>query len=95
MDPRRLSAQNVTLDEVALGVGNAVSVGGGGVIDTPNQRLPIRHQSWAVVAVRNGVSLRVGDVGRVQVGAPPPIGDAVINGKPGLLLIVEKYPWGN
>lgn len=104
VDPRRLSAQNVTLDEVALGVGNAVSVGGGGFIDTPNQRLPIRHEAWArtpedlsraVVAVRNGVSLRVGDVGKVQVGAPPPIGDAVINGKPGLLLIVEKYPWGN
>ena len=28
-------------------------------------------------------------------GHPPPIGDAVINDGPGLLLIVEKQPWGN
>lgn len=102
--PRRLAAQSVSLEEVVLAVGNAVSVGGGGFIDTPNQRLAIRHESWArtpqelsraVVAVRNGTALRVGDVGKVQIGAPPPIGDAVINGRPGLLLIVEKYPWGN
>ncbi|MBX3170454.1 MAG: efflux RND transporter permease subunit [Candidatus Eremiobacteraeota bacterium] len=104
VSPRQLAAQNVTLEEVVLGVGNAVSVGGGGFIDTPNQRLPIRHESWAhttedldraVVANRNGVSLRVRDIGTVQIGSPPPIGDAVINGRPGLLLIVEKYPWGN
>jgi CzcA family heavy metal efflux pump len=102
--PRRLAAQGVSLEEVILGVGNAVSVGGGGFIDTPNQRLAIRHESWArstqdltraVVAWRNGTSLRVGDVGKVVEGFAPPIGDAVINGKPGLLLIVEKYPWGN
>lgn len=104
VSPRQLSAQNVTLEEVVLGVGNAVSVGGGGFIDTPNQRLPIRHESWAhtaedlsraVVANHNGVALRVRDIGKVQIGFPPPIGDAVINGRPGLLLIVEKYPWGN
>ena len=29
------------------------------------------------------------------MGIPPPIGDAVINDGPGLLLIVEKQPWGN
>ena len=31
----------------------------------------------------------------VQIGFPPPIGDAVINDGPGLLLIVEKQPTGN
>ena len=30
-----------------------------------------------------------------SIGSPPPIGDAVINDGPGLLLIVEKHPWGN
>ena len=29
------------------------------------------------------------------IGSPPPIGDAVINDGPGLLLIVEKQPTGN
>ena len=31
----------------------------------------------------------------VKIGYPPPIGDAVINDGPGLLLIVEKQPTGN
>src|SRR5262249_10333707 len=47
------------------------------------------------VAFRNTVPLRLGDVAEVKVGFPPPIGDAVINDGPGLLLIVEKQPTGN
>mgnify|MGYP002260567719 CR=1 FL=1 len=35
------------------------------------------------------------DVAEVRIGHPAPIGDAVINDGPGLLLIVEKQPWGN
>ena len=31
----------------------------------------------------------------VAIGSPPPIGDAIINDGPGLLLIVEKQPEGN
>ena len=31
----------------------------------------------------------------VKEGHPPPIGDAIINDVPGLLLIVEKQPTGN
>ena len=104
VDPRRLSEQNITLQQTLTAVGNAVSLGGGGFIDTPNQRLAIRHEGWvhspedlsrAVVTSRNGTTVKVGDVGNVRIGAPPAIGDAIINGRPGLLLIVEKYPWGN
>lgn len=40
-------------------------------------------------------SLSLGDVAEVREGFPAPIGDAVINDKPGLLLIVEKQPQGN
>ncbi len=104
VEPRRLAQQNVSLQEVMTAVAGAVSLGGGGFIDTPNQRLPVRHQSWvrspedltrAVVTSRNGTPVTVGDVAKVQIGSPPAIGDAVINSQPGLLLIVEKYPWGN
>ena len=42
-----------------------------------------------------GAPVRLGDVAEVRIGHPPPIGDAVINDGPGLLLIVEKQPWGN
>ena len=40
-------------------------------------------------------ALRIGDVAEVVEGFPPPIGDAVINGGDGLMLIVEKQPDGN
>ncbi|MEQ9379942.1 MAG: efflux RND transporter permease subunit, partial [Pirellulales bacterium] len=39
--------------------------------------------------------IRLGDVAEIEVGHAPPIGDAIINDVPGLLLIVEKQPWGN
>ena len=47
------------------------------------------------VTFRNGVSLKLGEVAEVVEGFPAPIGDAVINDGPGLLLIVEKQPGAN
>jgi CzcA family heavy metal efflux pump len=48
-----------------------------------------------VVRSAQGVPVRLGDVASVREGHAPPIGDAIINDVPGLLLIVEKQPWGN
>jgi len=104
VDPDRLAANGVSLDEVTRAAGDAASVAAGGFVELPNQRLPVRHLSAVetpgdlartVIHFTNGVSLRLGDVAEVVVGHPPPIGDAVINDGPGLLLIVEKQPWGN
>ena len=76
----------------------------GGFLDTPNQRLAITHAASVrntrdleriVVSSRNGAALRVGDVATVVEGFPQPIGDAVINNGPGLLLIVEKQLGAN
>ncbi len=104
VDPDRLAAHGVSLDAVIRAAGDAASVAAGGFVDLPNQRLPVRHLSpietpedlaRTVVHFTNGVPLRIGDVANVVVNHPPPIGDAVINDGPGLLLIVEKQPWGN
>ncbi|MEO8495414.1 MAG: efflux RND transporter permease subunit [Planctomycetota bacterium] len=104
VDPERLRAHNITLADVERAAGDAALVSGGGFIDTPNQRLPVRHLSTivtaedlahTVVAFRNGAPLRLGDVAEVREGFPPPIGDAIINDVAGLLLIVEKQPTGN
>ena len=43
----------------------------------------------------DGKSVRLGDVADVVEGHQPLAGDAVINDGPGLLLVVEKFPWGN
>ena len=39
--------------------------------------------------------LSLGDVANVTWGYPPLIGDAVINGGPGLMIVVEKFPGAN
>ncbi len=39
--------------------------------------------------------MRIGDIAEVIEGFPAPIGEAVINDAPGILLIVEKQPWAN
>jgi CzcA family heavy metal efflux pump len=104
VDPGRLRANTVTLDQVTRASADAVSLDAGGFVDTPNQRLAIRHLSpvsgpedlgRTVVDVRGGAPVRLSDVAEVQFGSPPPIGDAVINGGPGILLIVEKQPQAN
>ena len=104
VDPARLRALGVTLDAVVKAAGEATIIGAGGFLDTPNQRLAVRQASAitsaddlarSVVEFRNGVPLRLGDVAEVVVGNPAPIGNGVINDGPGLLLIVEKQPWGN
>lgn len=104
VDPDKLAAHGVSLDAVMRSAADAASVAAGGFVDLQNQRLPVRHLSAidspedlarTVVLFTNGVPLRLGDVADVVVSHPPPIGDAVINDGPGLLLIVEKQPWGN
>lgn len=104
VDPERLRSHNLLLADVERAAGDAALVSGGGFIDTPNQRLSVRHVSTivtaedlarTVVAFRDGAPLRLGDVAEIKEGFPPPIGDAIINDVEGLLLIVEKQPSGN
>ncbi len=104
VDPERLRAHGVSLDAVLKATTDAASVGAGGFLDTPNQRVSIRHRAAistpedlaeSVVAFRGGAPLLLGDLTDVVIGHPAPIGDAVIDDGPGLLLIVEKQPWGN
>ncbi|HSI34753.1 MAG TPA: efflux RND transporter permease subunit, partial [Tepidisphaeraceae bacterium] len=101
VDPDRLRTRGVTLDQVQRAAADAVSAESGGWVETPTTRLPVRHlpavrtPADLADAVIPGTPHRLGDVADVGYGSPPPIGDAVINDGPGLLLIVEKQPWGN
>jgi CzcA family heavy metal efflux pump len=115
VDPNRMREQGITLERAmevtsdALDAGllrfsNGAVIGTGGVVDTPNQRLAVRHilpivspHDLAQVPIqqRNGATVRLADVANVVWGTQPLAGDAVINDGPGLLLVVEKFPWGN
>ncbi len=79
-------------------------IGTGGFLDTPENRLAIHHilasttpetLAKVPVAKRDGKELTLGDVAKLEWGRQAMIGDAVINDGDGLMLIVEKYPWGN
>jgi CzcA family heavy metal efflux pump len=97
----------VTADALDAGIlrfSNGAIIGTGGFVDTPNQRLGIQHRLPIVtpddlakvpISERGGAPLRLGDVADVVTDHQPLIGDAVINDGPGLMLIVEKLPWGN
>jgi CzcA family heavy metal efflux pump len=104
VDPERLRAHALTVDHVVQAASEGVSLQAGGFLDTPNQRLAITHRAAVtsirdlesiVVSARNGSALRIGDVATVVEGFPVPIGDAVINSGPGLMLIVEKQLGAN
>ncbi len=96
------AANAVDASEVKFTTGAAV--GSLGYLSTGNQQVDVHNiqpiatpQQLAQVpiSVRKGKVLSLGDVANVTWGYPPPIGDAVINGGPGLMLVVEKFPGAN
>jgi CzcA family heavy metal efflux pump len=104
VDPSRLRMAGVTLAEVQRAAGDAAVSVGGGFVDTPNQRMAVRHVSpletpedlsRTVVKLSGGAPVRLGDVATVIEGHGAPIGDAIINDRPGILMIVEKQQGGN
>ncbi|MFL5663201.1 MAG: efflux RND transporter permease subunit, partial [Ktedonobacteraceae bacterium] len=112
VDPKRLRAKHVTLDQIVSTTGNALWVsplsflnasapGSGGWIDTPQQRVEVRHvlpiSSPGDLAQVNveGTKLRLGDVVNVVEDHQPLIGDDILDNDPGLLLVVEKFPGAN
>jgi CzcA family heavy metal efflux pump len=101
---RAMEATSLSLDSGLLRFAEGNRIGTGGFLDTPNQRLIVQHVlpivtpndlSQVVVKRNRGEVVRLSDIAHVVTGTQPLAGDAVINGRPGLLLIVEKYPWGN
>ena len=112
VDARNLRDKGIKLEQVIKTTGEAVwsspltylnssNPGTGGFIDTPNQRLNLRHQlpittarTFSKVAV-TGTTARVGDVAHVLEDHQPLIGDAIIGDGPGMLVAIEKFPGFN
>ena len=115
VDPAKLKRHGVALERVMDDFANALDagllqfsegsfIGTGGFIDTPNQRINIRHvapiveaNDLASVPIErvNGKRLTLADVGNLVIDHQPLFGDGVINDGPGLMMIVEKLPWAN
>ncbi len=102
--PERLRQYNVTLDEVVTAAHSATGFGGAGYVETGNQRLPVRQRTRiespadlaaAPVAYRDEATLTLGQVADVELGPADKAGDATIDGRDGVLIVVHKQPQAN
>lgn len=99
-----MEATSDSVDSGLLRFSAASVIGTGGSIETDGRRVGIRHllpvltaADLAQVSVesRGGPPVRMDQVAQVKEDHQPLIGDAVVGDGPGLLLVIEKLPWGN
>lgn len=104
VDPARMLATGVTLEEVLRAAAGSNENASGGVYMDRGQEYVIRgigriHRAsdveQTVVAVRGGVPVLISQVAEVMVGAAPKYGDGSVNAEPGVVLAVQKQPGAN
>jgi CzcA family heavy metal efflux pump len=95
VDPARLEGADLTLEEVSEAARRGTQMTGGGYLETPTQRIVLQAQApgasvealgQTVIASHGGVPVRIADVAEVRDGSAPRFGDAIIGGKPGILV---------
>lgn len=95
--PDDLLRFRISLNDVLAAARKATGVRGAGFVDTPNQRIVLQTQGQSltpeqlartVLLNEGGASVVLGDVATVVFAAEPPIGSALIMGKPGIMLMI-------
>ncbi|WP_047533691.1 efflux RND transporter permease subunit [Methylotenera sp. N17] len=98
IDPDKLVRYQLNLNDVVLAAQKATGVSGAGYIQNNNQRIIINTQGQATDAKtlakatlvhQNGVTIQLGDIGRVVEGPAPSISAAAINEEIGIYLSVQ------
>lgn len=104
IDPARMLATGVTLEQVVEAARGSNANASGGVYMDRGQEYVIRGIGRAqnaedigstVVTVRGGVPITLDQVAEVAVGAAPKFGDGSVDAKPGVVLAVQKQPGAN
>jgi CzcA family heavy metal efflux pump len=99
--PERLAAFDLSITDVVDAARNATGVRGAGFVENGNQRIVIQTEgqfgtpealSEIVLARRDGHSILLGDVAHVVEAAEPRSGNALIMGRPGVLVtMLSQY----
>jgi len=101
------SVMQATSDSVDHGLLKFTSgsiIGTGGALRTGGQQLSLRNVlpiitpadlAKSTAPAKDGTNVPFGDFANVVETNQPLIGDAIVDGGPGLLLVVERLPWGN
>jgi len=103
--PDALAARDLSLSDVLAAAKSAVGVSGGGYIDTPQQRILIEARGQVqnaadiaaapLPAVTGAAPARIGDVAEVVDGPAQLNGDAIIMGRPGVLISISSQYGAN
>ena len=101
VDPLRLEAFDVTLEDVLRAAeGSNVNASGGVFMDRGQEYLiratgrvqDLDDIAQTVLAVREGTPVTIGDVARVTIGAATRLGDGSANANRAVILTVQKQP---
>ncbi len=101
VDPDKLKAFNVSLQEVSEAVQKANVNAPGGFLINSDQELLIRgvgriesieQLKQSVITARNGTPVLLNQVAEVQIGAALKRGNASLNGKKAIVVVVNKQP---
>jgi len=99
--PDALAARGLTLEQVRLAAEDAQGTTTGGFLDRQGQEYGVRNLARSadpaaigasMIAMRDGVAVRLSDVADVERGIGPMRGDAGVNGHPAVILSVQKQP---
>jgi CzcA family heavy metal efflux pump len=99
VEPDRMAAYNLSLNDVLTAARSATGVRGGGFIETPAQRVVMQTVGQSltpaqlgevVMSVAGGQTVRLKDVATIQEAAQPKIGGATIMGRGGVLLMLDS-----
>ena len=100
-DPPRMAALGVTLEDVANAVAGANAGSRGGALETQGREWLVRSMGRiqrpddllsAPVATRDGIPVPLSQVADVRMGIQPPRGSAGVDGRPAVILSVQKQP---
>ena len=102
--PEDLIRFRVSMNDVLVAARKATGVRGAGFVDTVNQRITLQTQGQSltpeqvertVLLHEAGASIVLGDVADVVAAPEPPIGAALIDGKPGIMLMIGQQYGAN
>ncbi|MCC5659355.1 CusA/CzcA family heavy metal efflux RND transporter [Nostoc sp. XA010] len=101
IDPEKLQAFNVTLEDVQEAVSAANVNAPGGYLITPDREKLIRgigriesieELQQSAITARNGTPVKISDVADVQIGAAIKRGDGSFNGQKAIIVMINKQP---
>jgi len=101
VDPAKLQAFNITLDEVTAAARGANVNAAGGFLINPDREIVIRglgriesieQLANSAVTARNGTPVKLQDVADVRIGGALKRGDGSVNGQPAIVVMVNKQP---